>query len=243
MVNVVIVKEQHAVQVQFHGITRQSPERVRASVPLLRNRACTKPHSQAYHTCMEMRAQGPTDEQLVRQALTDRDAFGMLVERYERPLTSYATRLIGRQEAEDVIQQAFLQAYRNLAGFDPHLTFSAWMYRIVHNTAVNVARKRHGTVPTELALDGETVEILTGDTDVPAEVLHQELEGAVGRALGQLDQRSRDVLLLSVVEGKSYSEIADILMVAVNSVGPTATRAKSKLRKLLEATPPRPPTL
>jgi RNA polymerase sigma-70 factor (ECF subfamily) len=192
---------------------------------------------------MEMRAQGPTDEQLVRQALTDKDAFGMLVERYERPLTSYAARLIGRQEAEDVIQQAFLQAYRNLAGFDPHLTFSAWMYRIVHNTAVNVARKRHGTVPTELELDGETVEILTGDTDVPAEVLRQELEGAVGRALGQLDQRSRDVLLLSVVESKSYSEIADILMVAVNSVGPTATRAKSKLRKLLEATPSRPPTL
>jgi RNA polymerase sigma-70 factor (ECF subfamily) len=192
---------------------------------------------------MEMRAQGPTDEQLVRQALTDRDAFGMLVERYERPLTSYAARLIGRQEAEDVIQQAFLQAYRNLAGFDPHLTFSAWMYRIVHNTAVNMARKRHGTVPTELELDGETVELLTGDTDVPAEVLHQELEGAVGRALGHLDQRSRDVLLLSVVEGKSYSEIADILMVAVNSVGPTVSRAKSKLRNLLEATPPRPPTL
>jgi len=183
---------------------------------------------------MDIRAQEPTDEQLVRQALTDRDAFGMLVERYERPLTSYATRLIGRQEAEDVIQQAFLQAYRNLAGFDPHLTFSAWMYRIVHNTAVNMARKRHGTVPTELKLDGETVEILTGNTDVPAEALQQELEGAVGKALGQLDQRSRDILLLSVVEGKSYSEIADILMVAVNSVGPTASRAKGKLRKLLE---------
>jgi len=186
---------------------------------------------------MDIRAQEPTDEQLVRQALTDRDAFGMLVERYERPLTSYAARLIGRQEAEDVIQQAFLQAYRNLAGFDPHLTFSAWMYRIVHNTAVNMARKRHGTVPTELELDGEMVEILTGDTDVPAEALRQELEGAVGQALSQLDQRSRDIMLLSVVEGKSYSEIADILMIAVNSVGPIVSRAKSKLRKLLEANP------
>ncbi|MGB9667054.1 MAG: RNA polymerase sigma factor [Candidatus Cryosericum sp.] len=185
---------------------------------------------------MEKRAQEPTDEQLVRLALTDRDAFGMLVERYERPLSSYAARLVGRQEAEDVVQQAFLQAYRNLAGFDPHLTFSAWMYRIVHNTAVNMSRKRHGTVPTELELDGETVELLTGDTDVPAEALRQELEGSVSRALNQLDQRSRDVLLLSVVEGKSYSEIADILMVAVNSVGPTVSRAKSKLRKVLETT-------
>src|SRR5665811_2575764 len=71
------------------------------------------------------------------------------------------------REAEDVVQQAFLQAYRSLAGFDPHLTFSAWMYRIVHNTAVNMARKRHGTVPTELQLDGEMVEILTGDTGHP----------------------------------------------------------------------------
>ncbi len=183
---------------------------------------------------MDTRAQEPTDEQLVRQALTDRDAFGMLVERYERPLTAYAARLIGRQEAEDVVQQAFLQAYRNLAGFDPHLTFSAWVYRIVHNTAVNVARKRHATMPSELELDGETVEILTGETDMPADALHKELESAVAAALRQLDQRSRDVLLLSVVEGKSYSEIADILMVAVNSVGPTLTRAKSKLRKQLE---------
>lgn len=186
---------------------------------------------------MEMRPQEPTDEQLVRQALTDRDAFGMLVERYERPLSSYAARLIGRQEAEDVVQQAFLQAYRNLAGFDPHMTFSAWIYRIVHNTAVNVARKRHAVAPTEIELDGETVEVLTGPTDTPAELLHEELEGTVASALQQLDQRSRDVLLLSVAERKSYSEIADILMVAVNSVGPTVTRAKTRLRKLLEASP------
>jgi RNA polymerase sigma-70 factor (ECF subfamily) len=111
------------------------------------------------------------------------------------------------------------------------------MYRIVHNTAMNMARKRHRTVPTELELDGETVEILTGDTDVPAEALHQELEGFVAQGLNQLDQRSRDILLLSVVEGKSYSEIADILMVAVNSVGPSVSRAKSKLRNLLNANP------
>src|SRR5450756_1801331 len=118
---------------------RAFPDRAGASTAFIRNAACTKPGSQAYHKCMDIRAQVPTDEQLVRQALADRNAFGMLVERYERPLTSYAARLIGRQEAEDVVQQAFLQAYHNLAGFDPHLTFSAWMYRIVHNTAVNMA--------------------------------------------------------------------------------------------------------
>ena len=224
---------ERVVTTTSRGTTEHS--RAAGGVPAhIGNPPCTKPRSKAYHRCMDIRAQEPTDEQLVRQALTDRDAFGMLVERYERPLTSYAARLIGRQEAEDVIQQAFLQAYRNLAGFDTHLTFSAWMYRIVHNTAVNMARKRHGTVPTELELDGETVEILTGDTDVPAEALHQELEGFVTEGLNLLDQHSRDILLLSVVEGKSYSEIADILMVSVNSVGPTVSRAKRKLRKLLE---------
>jgi len=175
---------------------------------------------------MDMHAQEPTDEQLVKQAL---------VERYERPLLVYAARLIGKQEAEDVVQQAFLQAYRNLAGFDPHLTFNAWMYRIVHNTAVNTARRHHSTVPTELELDGETVEILTGNTDLPAETEKVELEERVTHALDRLDQRSRDVLLLSVVEGKSYSEIADILMVAVNSVGPTVSRAKGKLRQFLDS--------
>ena len=67
--------------------------------------------------------------------------------------------------------------------------------------------------------------------------MQNEVSTSVGKALAQLDQRSRDVLLLSVVEGRSYSEIADILMVAVNSVGPTVSRAKSKLRKLLGAPP------
>ncbi len=185
-----------------------------------------------------MHGQEPTDEQLAKQALADRESFGALVERYERPLLAYAARLVGRQEAEDVVQQAFLQAYRNLAGFDPHLTFNAWMYRIVHNTAVNSARRHHSTVPTELELDGETVELLTGDTDLPAETEKSELEGQVSRAMERLDQRSRDVLVLSVAEGKSYSEIADILMVAVNSVGPTVSRAKEKLRQLLDGTGP-----
>ncbi|RIE13752.1 RNA polymerase sigma factor [Candidatus Cryosericum odellii] len=235
--NETIVNVWHVVATRSYGVAEQSEGRTGACLPPLRNVACTEPDIPWYHTCMEMRAQEPTDEQLVRQALTDTDAFGMLVERYERPLSSYAARLIGRQEAEDVVQQAFLQAYRSLAGFDPRLTFSAWMYRIVHNTAVNMARKRHGTVPTELELDGEMVEILTGDTDVPAEALHRELEDFVAKGLNQLDQRSRDILLLSVVEGKSYSEIADILMVAVNSVGPSVSRAKNKLRKLLDANP------
>lgn len=198
---------------------------------------CTETPVSLYHTCMDRSAQEPTDEQLARQALTDTDAFGLLVERYERPLTAYAARLVGRQDAEDAVQQAFLQAYRNLAAFDPHLTFSAWMYRIVHNTAINLARRRHATVPTELELDDETVELLTGDTDIQGDAVQNEVSTSVGKALAQLDQRSRDVLLLSVVEGRSYSEIADILMVAVNSVGPTVSRAKSKLRKLLGAPP------
>src|SRR5450756_2730579 len=59
---------------------------VRERTTALRNVRCTEPRGLAYHRCMDMRAQEPTDEQLVRQALTDRDAFGMLVERYERCL-------------------------------------------------------------------------------------------------------------------------------------------------------------
>jgi RNA polymerase sigma-70 factor (ECF subfamily) len=200
--------------------------------PILRS-ACTNSRPLLYHTCMETQARTPTDEQLARQALTDREAFGMLVERYEQRLTAYAARLAGRQEAEDVVQQAFLQAYRNLAGFDPHLTFSAWMYRIVHNTAVNAVRKHHNELPTELELDGETVELLTSSTDLSADAVRADTELSIRRSLARLDGRSRDVLLLSLVEGRSYSEIADILMMSVNSVGPTLTRAKERLRHLV----------
>jgi RNA polymerase sigma-70 factor (ECF subfamily) len=83
------------------------------------------------------------------------------------------------------------------------------------------------------------VELLTSSTDLSADALRADTETSIRRSLARLDGRSRDVLLLSLVEGRSYSEIADILMMSVNSVGPTLTRAKERLRQLMTVMPAR----
>src|SRR5665647_2704997 len=76
-----------------------------------------------------------TDEEIVRRTLLDKEAFALLIERYEAKLMRYCERLgVGlREDREDILQNAFVKAYKNLNSFDPTLAFSSWMYRIVHN--------------------------------------------------------------------------------------------------------------
>src|SRR5689334_1965824 len=98
-----------------------------------------------------------TDEQVVRRALEDPEEFGLLVERYEDKLSRYLGRLglSGKEDREDVLQNAFIKAYRNLNAFDPELSFSSWMYRIAHNEAMSWFRARQARPSVTLDEEGE----------------------------------------------------------------------------------------
>ena len=84
-----------------------------------------------------------TDEQLVALALGEDRYFETIVERYEKKLQYYIMRFINcsAADAEDIIQDVFVNAYRNLNGFDTSLKFSSWIYRIAHNEAINHLRR------------------------------------------------------------------------------------------------------
>ena len=175
-----------------------------------------------------------TDEQIVRRALEAKDEFGVLIERYDAKLMRYLERLgIGLPEdREDVLQNAFIKAYKNLNSFDPDLSFSSWIYRIAHNEAMSFFRARRARPQVTLSEDNES--LLTelrddsADTTASAEL---RLSGAeLARAFATLEPKYRDALTLRFFEDRSYAQMSDILQVPVGTVSTLIHRAKHALR-------------
>jgi RNA polymerase sigma-70 factor (ECF subfamily) len=175
----------------------------------------------------------PSDEELVKRTLLDKEQFGVLIERYEKKLTRYITRLGVKNPDDqlDVLQEIFLKIYRNLNGFDTNLSFSSWAYRIAHNEAVSWYRKKSVRPEGHLVADSDEVvslvasKELSADTVVDREINAQELT----RALNKLEEKYREVLILRFFEHKEYDEISDILQLPIGSVGTLLHRGKKRL--------------
>jgi RNA polymerase sigma-70 factor (ECF subfamily) len=175
-----------------------------------------------------------TDEQLVVLALKDDRYYEIIVERYESKLRRYVLRFIrcSEEDAQDIIQDVFINAYRNLNGFDADLKFSSWLYRIAHNEAVSHLR-RISARPTVI-MEGEKFEALASELNTEVEV-GNKIEGIKLRAaIGRLDEKYRDVIVLRYLEEKSYEEVSDILQKPSGSVSSLIARAKRILLKELE---------
>ncbi len=174
-----------------------------------------------------------TDSELVTAIVAgDQERFGELVDRYETKLVRYVVYLIHDQTAaQDVVQEAFIKAYRNLRGFNDKYKFSSWIYRIAHNEAMTYVRH-------EKHLDHDT-EVETLDDTTPESTIIRQIDRAILRdrmniCLDKLDARYREVLMLQFYEGMKYDEIADVLHVPASTVGVWALRGKTKLRQLCE---------
>lgn len=175
----------------------------------------------------------PSDEELVKRTLLDKERFGVLIERYEKKLTRYITRLGVKNPDDqlDVMQEVFLKIYKNLNGFDVRLSFSSWAYRIAHNEAVSWYRKKSVRPEGHLVADSDEVvslvasKELSADSVVDREINAQELT----RALNALETKYREVLILRFFEHKEYDEISDILQLPIGSVGTLLHRGKKKL--------------
>lgn len=179
----------------------------------------------------------PDDDALVAAARIDPEAFGKLMERYEAPLLRYLMRLTGwaSEEVEDILQEAFIKAYRNLNDYDSSLKFSAWMYRITHNQAIDVLR-RHTASPVRFEWSLEDMaRLIPAANDTQAEIVTQEKLEALRQAIASLPERYREVLMLRFLEEKSYEEIVDILKMPKGSVATAIKRGKELLYKQLEA--------
>jgi len=175
--------------------------------------------------------QAAADEQdraLVRRFLEgQRDAAGALVDRYQQRLFNVALRMLGNvQDAEDVTQTVFLNAFLKLGTYDPRFRFFSWIYRMTVNESLNMIKRRKPTVTLDDAFE---VQAPGAAPDRAAEAADQ-----VGKALMGLKPDDRAVVVLSHFVSFSYQEIADVLEIPVRTVKSRLFTARERLRLALD---------
>lgn len=171
-----------------------------------------------------------TDEELIiRVRTSDKELYSKIVERYEKKLLRYADLLIkNKDKAEDIVQQSFIKAYVNLNGFNTNKKFSSWIYRIVHNEAMNIIKKYKKETPLKLDADFKSAE------NVEEEYLRKELINSANNCLNEMPVIYREPLALQYLEEKSYDEISDILHLPIGTVAVRIKRAKALMKKICQ---------
>lgn len=164
------------------------------------------------------------DRALVMQYLAnDREAAGALVERYQQRLFNVALRMLGNvQDAEDVTQTVFFNAFDKLRTYDSKYRFFSWIYRMTVNESLNLLKRRKPAVTLEEDLD---LPAPGGGTDGAAEA-----EDRVGKALQRLKPDDRAVVVLKHFMSFSYQEIAEVLEIPVQTVKSRLFTARDRLR-------------
>ena len=166
------------------------------------------------------------DADLIRQAARGAvEAFNLLVSRWEKRVYNYLLRITAnREDALDLTQDVFLKAYQNLRKLDDPGRFGPWLYRIAHNEAFSMFRKRRPEADVD-ELEPESTE--AGITVGGNSVFPVELSLTVASALGRLSPDQREAVVLKIYQGFKFEEMAEILSCPVSTV-------KSRLYTALE---------
>ena len=167
----------------------------------------------------------------------DADAFRLLVERHSKPLFRVAYRMTGNEhDADDVVQEAFLRAYRQLESFEERANFGTWLHRITVNCALDLLRAR-GRLDRHYGGDPESAEMSgAAKTDAQQDrlLMSAELRQHVAAAMERLSGNERTAFVLRHFEGMPVEEIGKTLGIQVNAAKHTIFRAVRKLRESLE---------
>src|SRR5215217_2367482 len=200
--------------------------------------------------CRPLRNAGVTTERECDQMLVDRvragdkQAFDMLVAKYQRRLMRLLSRIVhDPAEAEDVVQETFIKAYRALRHFRGESAFYTWLYRIGINTAKNFLVTQGRRAPTSTEADAEEAETFDDgehlrDINTPESMLAtKQIAETVNVAMDALPDELRIAITLREIEGLSYDEIAEAMGCPIGTVRSRIFRAREaiaeKLRPLL----------
>jgi RNA polymerase sigma-70 factor (ECF subfamily) len=175
------------------------------------------------------------ESQLIGESLGgNTSAFGELVRIHQERLFNAVAHFVGNAtEAEDVVQEAFIQAYLKLASFQRTSAFYTWLYRIAFNTAISRKRRKH------LAISVDGTREQSGDEPVDrgeapdSPMMRAEQAVQVQQALALLSEEHRAILVLREIEGFEYEAIGDILGINVGTVRSRLHRARAALRERL----------
>lgn len=180
-----------------------------------------------------------TDEKIVRAVRKgNKELFRELVKRYQRKLSVYLYHLVrNREETEDILQNVFIKVYDNLGKFDTRKKFSSWIYRIAHNEAVNIIKRKNWKKFIsweDITVKGDTLDLKSKEKSPLDNWIEKELKGEMQGALGKLPEQYREVLILRYFLEKNYEEIGEIIKKPVNTVGTLINRAKKKLLLIIK---------
>jgi RNA polymerase sigma-70 factor, ECF subfamily len=176
-------------------------------------------------------ATGEVDELVVARARRgDHDAFAQIVGHYDHRLRAVAFRLLGdRDRMDDVLQDAYVKAFRALPRFKGHSALGTWLYRITYNACLDDLRKRPAMAP--VSYDDEHGPEPVDQGSGPAEIAVRRQDLAV--ALDRLPPDQRTAVLLVDAYGLDYADAAEVLGVRVGTIGSRLSRARAVLRTAL----------
>ena len=180
------------------------------------------------------------DQALVRRVQAgEKGAFDLLVRKYQHKLTSVISRYVGDwSECQDVAQESFVRAYRAIGNFRGDSAFYTWLYKIAINTAKNWLVSQGRRPPTEdvQVEDAEHLDaaVRLKDGSTPErELLRQEIERTVTRAVDALPDELRQAITLREVDGLSYEEIAETMNCPIGTVRSRIFRAREAIDEQL----------
>ncbi|MCB9030315.1 MAG: sigma-70 family RNA polymerase sigma factor [Deltaproteobacteria bacterium] len=183
----------------------------------------------------------PEKTLVARATNGDRDAFRILVEKYQSRIYSMVYGIVrSKEDAEDLVQESFVKAYFSLKKFRGDSSFYTWLYRIAYNMTIDFKRKmgrRDGVisdVEDDVALAIQSSGLEQGSSQNPLDVVQRKQTAAmINQALSTLSEEHRVAVTLREIDGLSYSEIADVLGVSKGTVMSRIHYAKKGLQKAL----------
>ena len=170
----------------------------------------------------------------------DREAFNILVETYQRQVINLAYGMLSNSEdATDAAQEVFIKVYRNIDNFEGKSSLATWIYRITSNVCKDFLRKRTRTLQAVSIYEGSE-----DDDDRPMEIKDSsptpqehiemtETQREVRKALDELPEEYKSVIVMYDLEGLSYDEISNVLQCPVGTIKSRLNRARKALKKNL----------
>ena len=174
-----------------------------------------------------------SSEELISRARSgDDEAFRLIFGRYGRPIISFIYDMVGRRDlAEELTQETFVRAYKNLKALRDDTKLSTWLFGIAKNVARESLRYKHRETDRIGFDDDRVLELSDGKLPPDRELLDKELNGVIQDALGALDEDKRLVFTLKIFQQRSYEEIAEITGFSIPKLKTDLHRARAEMRR------------
>ncbi|HET8677234.1 MAG TPA: sigma-70 family RNA polymerase sigma factor [Blastocatellia bacterium] len=173
-----------------------------------------------------------SEELITRARRGDDEAFRLIFERYGRPIISFIYDMVGQRDlAEELTQETFVRAYKNIGGLRDETKLSTWLFGIAKNVARESIRSKYKD-DSKVGIDDDRVMELSDNNLLPdGALLNKELNGVIQSALGALDEDKRLVFSLKVFQQRSYEEIAEITGFSIPKLKTDLHRARTEMRR------------